>query len=68
MDYLSTENKVKEIAVAFRHARTDNRRSMHSEVVKAVLYLQSIFGDDAIKIDMIIELARKASRYDLEAE
>ena len=68
MSYHSIESKVKEVAAEFRKARQQNNTSIHFEKVRAILYLQSIFGDDAEKIDMVIELARKQSQYNLEAE
>ena len=68
MCYTSIENKVTEISNAFRHARTQTNRNIHSEVVKAVLYLNSIYGDNTDKIDMIIELAKKRSLYNPEVK
>ena len=68
MCYTSIENKIIEISNAFRHARTQNNRSMHSEVVKAAVYPNSIYGNDTDKIDMIIELAKKRSLYNPEVK
>ena len=68
MDYYSEENKIIELANSFRHARTQNNRSMHSEIVKAAVYLNSIYGDNTDKIDMIIELAKKRSLYNPEVK
>ncbi len=68
MEYLSEENKINELAHSFRNTRTQTNRSIHLEVIKAALYLNSIYGNDTDKIDMIIELAKKRSIYNPEVK
>ncbi len=68
MEYLSEENKINKLAHSFRNTRNQTNRSIHLEMIKAVLYLNSVYGNDTDKIDMILEYAKKRSLYNPEVK